>query len=369
MRPGSQILRDYNPPSTTAESRHNSLPSTPPKLSGKDELRLQAISNSRSQDPSSWTIDFGSGGGGTGTLPRKRRPRERNTMRPRSADPSPNRGHTTAAPVLTKQRETAQSPAPKKTATPTSAKRNASFSSPSRSRAATPPVKKPQKRASTPPVSRSTGGTASKKPPPASPKRKSPVTPRSGGSKPTTPQPKTPKTRTHSSSGAAKSGTPQPLNSQSTVSCPPDSSSPAHQSSEVTPTSSPGADPHIDLKSLNEGTLRHLMGSPEGEGKEEGEETYTVAPPSSSGDDEESLSSFSEPTVSSRGQRGVVPVRESGLGGAGEREVGVTSPGGGKSPPSSRRQWAHEEVRCVRSFWGASCKRECPLFLSTSAKS
>ena len=332
VKPGSQILRQLDSPEGT---KRDFLSSTPPKLSSKDELRLQAIANTRSQElSSSWVVDFGAGGKG-GTMPRVRRPRDRN-MRPRSADPSPNRAYAAMG-----RRETSPA-APKRATTPTSAKRHSSFSN-TGAKSATPTKK--QVRATTPTVLSSSGGVgaSTKKPPPGSPKKKSVGKPLSGDPKSKTPQ--------------AKSATPK---SQLTPqSCPPDSSSPPsdsshthHQAPEDTPTSAtptPASpltkDPCIDLKSLNDGTLRQLMGSSE---TEEGEETYTVAPPSSSGDDDESLSSLSEQTLDKTRRGGGVagdsPRTKSGRGGrSGIDEKGVAS-GEGKAS-SSRRQWSTDEVK------------------------
>ena len=96
-KPGTQILRDIDSERVRKEKDVASL-----KLSLRDELRLQTIAGSRSQDndapisppSSSWTVDFGSNGGVNThhTLPRLVRSRER-VSRPRSADPSPNRLH------------------------------------------------------------------------------------------------------------------------------------------------------------------------------------------------------------------------------------------------------------------------------------
>ena len=89
-------------------------------------------------------------------------------------------------------------------------------------------------------------------------------------------------------------------------------------------------------------------------GSEEGEETYTVAPPSSSGDEDESLSGLSELTYSKKEDMVTTPsaeTRGSGVGGPMEEEeeeerergVGVAATGMGK-PQSSRKKWANDEV-------------------------
>ncbi len=97
------------------------------------------------------------------------------------------------------------------------------------------------------------------------------------------------------------------------------------------------------------------MGSVGSEGGvEEGEETYTVAPPSSS---EESLSSLSDLTHSVSEKRSMVTrpsaeTRGSGVGGPTEEkeegERGVALSGEGKSPSSNRKQWSKADEVGVR---------------------
>lgn len=343
VKPGSQILRQLDQAETgSSNSKRDLLASTPPKLSSKDGLRLQAIANSRSQDQlsSSWVVDLG-GGSKSGTLPRPKRSRER-TMRPRSADPSPNRSN-----VAPSKRDTSPAAAKRTTTPNSSAKRHASFSN-SGTRSTTPTSKK-QQRSATPPVPSSTGSL--RKPPPGSPKRKtqkSLFTPQlSGGPKSNSshrpPQIRAPNSKT-------KTSTPQ-----SAVICPPDSSgplsdsSPTHQPETASSAATPTSD--IDLKSLNEeGTLRRLIGSV---GSEEGEETYTIAPPSSSGDEDGSLSSLSDLAPKKEGVASAES-RGSGVGGpmeeGGEKgERGVVPGDEGKSP-SARKQWTSSEVSYSRTL-------------------
>ena len=83
VKPGTQILRDLEPQTKAPEDDGSNSPRGV-RLSAKDELRMQAITNSIAQDKdpnSSWVIDFG---GGAMTKPKR-------PHRPRSADPSPNR--------------------------------------------------------------------------------------------------------------------------------------------------------------------------------------------------------------------------------------------------------------------------------------
>ena len=150
-----QILRDMDHEGYGMGRKEKE--SVPFKLSNKDELRMQAISNMRSQDcatsnpPSSvtsWVIDLRSGstggaGGGGGT-PKIRRSREI-VSRPRSADPSPNR--------LRVKRDV--SPLPSRPITPNSPiKRRSTINSPVSTRNSTPTSLSPthRHRGSTPPV-------------------------------------------------------------------------------------------------------------------------------------------------------------------------------------------------------------------------
>lgn len=94
VKPGSQILRDYDrrvrSPSNCEDT---SAPPRPQRLSASEDLRVQAMSNSRDKEcPSpapTWTVDFGD----STPAATKKRPSRFDNMerRPRSADPSPNR--------------------------------------------------------------------------------------------------------------------------------------------------------------------------------------------------------------------------------------------------------------------------------------
>lgn len=332
-KPGSQILRTLDP-----EVRRESAP----KLSIKDELRLQSISSS---DPAtSWVIDFGGGGGG-GTLPRMRRARD-HSSRPRSADPSPNR--------LTSRRDL--SPVPKRAITPTSI-RHSSFSIPR-----TAPIAQRQ-RATTPPIIRCTDA-ASKKPPcgdkVSSPKRKAQKKPTPLTTPPGTPQHSKPpspkhskphsprnskpsqtrKTQSKKSNSSANSSEIPPAEPRSpprsrTIS-PPDCAATLpnvpHITTEVNSANDFSETTSIDLKHLNAGgRMSHLVRD---------EETYTVLPISS--DEGNSLSSLSDHTLSPPSEK---PAVVSSSGGDGERGA----EGQEREGPIARKQWTKEDSQ-VRQY-------------------
>lgn len=173
FKSGPQILRQLDPETTLTKSAV--------KLSGKDELRMQAISSSLQQPQdvaaaSSWVVDFGAA-----SSPRRARTL---TSRPRSADPSPNR--------VAAKREA--SPRPKRAATPTSGKqRSSSASSPTHQ--ATPPtlaVMKTRQRAATPPIIHPSNSPTHKATPTAMEKRQRAVTPPASRRRPASPARKPP---------------------------------------------------------------------------------------------------------------------------------------------------------------------------------
>lgn len=291
-KPGSQILRQFEPEQ--------------PRLSLKaDELRMQAISNSRLDPTSLWVIDFGNGST-TGTLPKVRRPRERGS-RPRSADPSPNR--------LSVRRD--PSPLPKRAVTPTQYKRHSSVSTPSTHITVTPITRK--QRATTPPVSRPKG--PSKKPPYSSPKRKPLATPPQSA----TPRSKTPQSTTsHSTVPQTKSE----IVSTEPTNCEPAQSIPAQTSIPV-----PIDDARIDLKSLNEGPLSQLVKSEE--------DTYTAGMASS--EESNSVSSLSDQFSPSE-QCPVVVTSAGPVDGAGGSENGKAG-AEGEGSSANRKQWTEGEVQ------------------------
>ena len=93
VKPGSQILRDYDRRVRSPSNCEDTTPPRPQRLSASEDLRVQAMSNSREREcPSpaaTWTVDFGDN---TLTATKKRPSRFDNMeRRPRSADPSPNR--------------------------------------------------------------------------------------------------------------------------------------------------------------------------------------------------------------------------------------------------------------------------------------
>lgn len=340
-KPGSQILRQLDP-----EVRRDYLT---PKLSTKDELRLQAISNSQPQDFSAaWVVDLGGGVGGT--LPKKRRTRNRDS-RPRSADPSPNR--------LSSRQDTAL--VPKRAITPT-AKRHSSVSSPRTTPMSTGARKQ---RAATPPVTQSTGTPVSRKPP-CGEKHGSPT--RKPLGKPdfhTT----TPQIRAPTSSKKTHTGTSLPRTSRSKnppSHCDPTSTlsaqTPHSPNSTTTKTTTPvqasvalvaeGQEKEdlsettgIGLEHLKEGGLMsHLV-------KED--ETYTAQLASS----DESFSSLSDHTLSTPTHKPAVVVvkanarsERNSLGGS---FLGSEVPGGegeGQVKASvARKQWTGEETQ-VNSY-------------------
>ncbi len=93
VKPGSQILRDYDRRVRSPSNCEDTAASRPQRLSASEDLRVQAMSNSRERDcpspASTWTVDLGDS---TPAVTKKRPSRFDNTeRRPRSADPSPNR--------------------------------------------------------------------------------------------------------------------------------------------------------------------------------------------------------------------------------------------------------------------------------------
>lgn len=288
-KPGSQILRDLKPEQ--------------PKLSLKaDELRMQAISNPYLDPASSWVIDFGTGAT-TGTLPKVRRPRERGS-RPRSADPSPNR--------LSVRRD--PSPLPKRAVTPVQYKRHSSLSTPSPQATATSTTKK--QRATTHPVSRPKG-PSSKKPPygtNGSPKRK-PL-----GKTPATPPQFT---TLRSKTPQAAPQTLQPKSQVHSTEFPNTEPAQAQTSIPV-----PINDASIDLKSLNEGPLSHLVKTEDN--------TYTACL-ASSGESNSTSSLSDQFSLSEQYPVVVTGAEEAGGCENGDEKAGVE--GEGKESSASRKQW------------------------------
>lgn len=91
VKPGSQILRDYNRRERSSSCEDPlAVSGRPQRHSASEELRFKAISKSRecASPASTWVVDFDSN-----TLPKKKRPSRFDKVehRPRSADPSPNR--------------------------------------------------------------------------------------------------------------------------------------------------------------------------------------------------------------------------------------------------------------------------------------
>ena len=90
VKPGSQILRDYD---RRVRSPSCEDPPRPQRLSVGEDLRYQAMTNSRecASPASTWVVDFGPSDGNT--APTKKRPSRFDSLerRPRSADPSPSR--------------------------------------------------------------------------------------------------------------------------------------------------------------------------------------------------------------------------------------------------------------------------------------
>lgn len=351
VKPGSQILRQLDPP----EAKRGDPPGPGvggPKLSSKDELRLQSLSTSllTSDTPTSWTVDFGGGGGGGGgTLPRRRRIREHGT-RPRSADPSPNRLRDS-------------SPCPKRAATPTSAqtRRHASFN------VGTPSVTSRKQRSATPPVIRSTGASSRK--PPCGDKLNSPKK-RSGGHTATTPlsprhikppsslhhkttQSRGPKSRPPNSGSVDTRAEPSPSQPplHTRTPSPPNSPplpppSPPPPDSNTTPPATPSPSlptggeegvskaAGIDLMHLKEGgSMSHLVRD---------DETYTLLPLES--DECHSLSSLSDHTLSTPMLAVAATPDQSAAGGDDEK----TSMEAAESPTTPRRNEEETQVCMVQ---------------------
>ena len=286
-KPGSQILRQLD-----HETKKDLLS---PKLSAKDELRMQAISNAHPQDsPSSWVIDFS---GGTSAPPKMRRSRDLGT-RPRSADPSPNR--------VTARRDL--SPIAKRAVTPTYVKqRSCSTSSPTH---LSTPTTARQRRAATPPVTRHMP-TSPRKPPSgekSSPKKKTLIT--------------------HSSKTPHSTKTPHSGTSHS-----------RRSHSET-----------ISSDTLHSGTNQsELLMDLKAENVEKNDKTYTAASPGSSGDSFSSLSdqTSSEPAVvitpDTRSGRSGLPQSSRGEE-EGKEEEGRSS--------SARKQWGDRETQvCCHKSW------------------
>ena len=96
VKPGSQILRDYDRRGRSPSCEESlSSNSRPHRHSASEDLRVQALSNSRecASPASTWVVDFGSDDSNTGAVTRRRPSRldRLEQHRPRSADPSPNR--------------------------------------------------------------------------------------------------------------------------------------------------------------------------------------------------------------------------------------------------------------------------------------
>ena len=94
VKPGSQILRDYDRRVRSPSNCEDTSAARPQRLSASEDLRVQAMSNSREREctspASTWTVDFGDN---TLAVATKKRPSRFDNVerRPRSADPSPNR--------------------------------------------------------------------------------------------------------------------------------------------------------------------------------------------------------------------------------------------------------------------------------------
>ena len=92
VKPGSQILRDYDRRVRSPSNCEDTASLRPQRLSASEDLRVQAMSNSREKEcvspASTWVVDFDTNSAAT-----KKRPSRFDNLerRPRSADPSPNR--------------------------------------------------------------------------------------------------------------------------------------------------------------------------------------------------------------------------------------------------------------------------------------
>ena len=98
VKPGSQILRDYDRRSRSTSCEDplaggSGSSRQQQRLSVNEDLRFQAMSNSRDcpSPASTWVVDFGNGDSNTASTKKRPSRLDRLEHRPRSADPSPSR--------------------------------------------------------------------------------------------------------------------------------------------------------------------------------------------------------------------------------------------------------------------------------------
>ena len=338
--------------------------SVPFKLSNKDELRMQAISNSRQPEcmslisppsVSSWVIDLrgGGSGGGTNTMPRIRRSREHESH-PRSADPSPNR--------LRAKRDI--SPLPNRPINPTATvKRRSSLNSPVRTRKTTPTpsTASPKHRAGTPPVTtlqptRRERGTT----PPVGSNLSSPTHRQRATTSPRSMSPLRRRGTTSASHRSAVSSNKpaaadgkqtkklvtMDANSSKTQAMIPKNASSKPKSSQSRP--EPNSVSHATTKSVSprhamKGTSSHLTPAVK-EKSESGDQTYVVAAVS---DDSVSLSSLSDPGASSEQEVVVATESVAKIRNRSARRERVEE----KEERGGKREGRHTQTNSMRKEW------------------